>query len=1143
MNEAIDIQPPGWWRVSSKATVLLLLLTTALALTASSAHAAEPSKFYNAEHSLTGDCKESKVDPIPDPGCPGGTHPPTAFVRSWKVAVGPKGETYVHSSSTNETGVPSHIDIFDSNGHFITRVKNEELTDNSPNEIGLRGIAVDSTGHLYVAFGTFSPEVVRFDPSVYNPDAGEISYEMPGVLIVGESTKDMAVDLSNDHLFIRRTTGSESYIAEFGPPTDGVPNELLTDEIGRGDLQNIQFGSGQFALDRAHHRIYALDWQGTTNDEHTVIKVFSDESPYQLIETIDGSTLPNGEIVGSWRSSGLAVDEVTGRVFLADDGVNRVYELKAGGEYVATLPKPSLELGDQQIALDGSEESPNKGYLYVGSGALTGHLFAYEPSVSSQPPIVEGLAVAGVGAEEAVLKGTVDPKSEPAHWVIEYVSEQQYTDDGGFVNALVAGEGDVSPGGAVEVSAPATGLVPATAYRFRVRAENQCEPLGCEAETEASFSTFPAPPPTNADCPNQAFRTGASGTLPDCRAYELVTPPDTAGFPPRSVGAGSGTLFATPAASPAGDSVAFAIVGSLIPGFPGGTGHLQGDTYVVRRGLAAWETEILGPDATQATIPRPGGLSADHRFFAVTVSGEGSLTYGEDEVGILGAEYVRYPDGSFHLTGEGSLANTPLARTSFISESGSHLVMLTWSQAPQLEPLAPDGAEVIYDLTADGVLHVVSLLPGDVTPEAGISALMRGASSDGSAIAFSLKNSPELVYVRVDNAKTLPVGAGAAEFAGISDDGRYLLYLEGDDLYRLDTVSEVTEAITAVGDAVPVNIGSEGTGGYFLSSSVLPVGNNPLGASPQAGGQNLYHWGSGGLAFVATVTDRDAEGQSLGNDGFVDGLGLLTGAEELGRAQVVLSSRTSGDGSVLLFESRADITGFDSAGKVEVYRFDATANALQCVSCDPTGVSKPSGDASVSPPIGADQLFSPYVEIPTLTADGARAFFETPERLVAGDNDGLSDVYEWEADGVGSCSQTDGCLFLISTGQSTRDNRIFGVSRSGDDVFILTSDLLAGGDTDATPSIYDARVGGGFAPPPVPPAECLGEACQPAANPPFDATPNSASYHGQGNVAGKKATACSKGKRKVRRGGKSRCVPKRKRHHRHRAHANRRAHR
>ena len=81
-------------------------------------------------------------------------------------------------------------------------------------------------------------------------------------------------------------------------------------------------------------------------------------------------------------------------------------------------------------------------------------------------------------------------------------------------------------------------------------------------------------------------------------------------------------------------------------------------------------------------------------------------------------------------------------------------------------------------------------------------------------------------------------------------------------------------------------------------------------------------------------------------------------------------------------------------------------------------------------------------------------FFSTSNKLLPGDVNGLSNVYEYAG----------GELHLISTGTSAPDPS-FSVMRApnGEDVFFITSQSLVASDTDNTLSLYDARVGGGFA--------------------------------------------------------------------------------
>jgi hypothetical protein len=261
----------------------------------------------------------------------------------------------------------------------------------------------------------------------------------------------------------------------------------------------------------------------------------------------------------------------------------------------------------------------------------------------------------------------------------------------------------------------------------------------------------------------------------------------------------------------------------------------------------------------------------------------------------------------------------------------------------------------------------------------------------------------------------------------------------------------------------------------------------------------------------------------------VDGLGLWTTAFKEGGRTAIDPSRLNPDGSVMLFQSRANIAGYEPGEDApQIYRYDHTGERLHCISCIPTK-GKATGGASLQSIAGTgDDLapFSSFGFVPNITPDGNRAFFESTEALVSRDSNGVRDVYEWEEQGVGRCTTAGGCVYLITSGHSAIDNYLYGHSSSGDDVFFTTADILSGLDASDTVSIYDAKVGGGF--PETSKGICEGESCRPIlAPPPAVPQPESGVRPESGNVPpqGKK---CPKGKRKVKRGGKVVCVKKKK---------------
>jgi hypothetical protein len=1100
--------------------------------TAPAATAAGQLHAFDPVLSLTGSCEVSQLDEVPDPGpCPGVSgvdHPTSPFNNPRGVATDFYGDIYVASSGPeNVQGQQGRIIVFDSSGHFIT-----EFAD--PNGPG--ALVVDSEGSVYVAngFDTNEEGLVRYDPSVYEPAAGNIGYGGATFVLAKKEAagNGLAINPLNDHLF-RRKSGDTEAVLEYNSKAEG--NNVVGTISGLNPQETVGI-----AVDAVHGRLYVGDWVKYPDETENVIKVFSLAAPHDLLFTIEESDAPEGAFLAS--NLPLAADEGTGHLFVFDVVAKKVYEFDQDGTYLSSIAYPFQSTFHPSIAVDNGEQSPNGGlnpagrYLYVPSHPGGGHTFAFGPSTVGVPTI-ESQSIGDIGETEATLQAAINPGGLETQYTFQYLPLQQFEVEGGSFAAAETVAGDIPAGNAVvDVTAGATGLVPGTAYRFRVIATNSEGTDGGEAE----FTTYPAYGAFSG-CPNDGLRTGLSALLPDCRAYELVTPASTNARSPQGIGhLGTFLDFPMVQASPQGDAVSFQIEGGLIPGSDGGTGSLGGDPYLATRGESGWDTGHKGPSGAESPNVDPGATSPDqgYAFWSTSDGSGGAAIAGQ------ATYYVRYPDGHSALIGRGSLGVDPQAIGRLISENGSHIIFVVRNKeaanhpgpAIQLEPNAPpqveeevegkmvvQGTAAIYDRTPDEVTHVVSLLPGNKTPAPREEALYQGASLDGRGVAFKIGNE---LYLRYENAETYDIGEGVT-FAGVAEGGNRIFYLKGGRLYRFDVLTgAVTPFSPTIGGAVPVNVSADGSAAYLVSPSA-PLGlKNPHNAKPKLGAENLYLSREGTISFVGMVTKQDVEGEAA-NEAY-GGLGLWVQAVASGKPGSD-PSRTTADGHAMLFESRADLAGYNPQGHVEIYRFDSAANTLDCLSCVPTGVPARSDASleSISQGLGAAEPFTSSAYVKNLSADGRRAFFQSTEPLVPVDRDGLQDVYEWEAEGSGSCIHSGGCIYLISSEHSLRTDYLFAASDSGDDVFFISSDILLPRDAEETPSIYDARVGGGFAEPVA--AECEGEGCRPGLSaPPVMPGLASGGAGPSGNVG---RGRCPKGKHKVRRGGKVRCVKKHRRHH------------
>ena len=405
----------------------------------------------------------------------------------------------------------------------------------------------------------------------------------------------------------------------------------------------------------------------------------------------------------------------------------------------------------------------------------------------------------------------------------------------------------------------------------------------------------------------------------------------------------------------------------------------------------------------------------------------------------------------------------------------------------------------------------------------------------------------------------------------------------GTDIYQLDRESGILanlapDSASTNGVEVQGVLGTSEGGSYvYFAANGVPdgVGNSPnaMGEEAQAGSCkgtgntasgicNLYVAHDGSVDFIASLNATTSAEVSSG-----DALNWIVGQLEAGKQDSGKTARVSADGRVLVFRSQRQLTAYDNQGPrciktagneipgpcLEFYRFDHKQMSLACVSCDPRGTTPngPARLASVSPSnIGAPLPAATLAR--NLSRDGNRFFFETPDAMVAEDTNGqdgcpawgsipqtassraCQDVYEWEAPGTGSCTesspayseQNQGCIYLISTGKSEEASFFADADLDGENVFIYTYEQLVPQDTDALLDAYDARVGGGLASQhQVQAAPCAGETCKAPPSPPSaPQSPGSSGFAGPTDPHPKRAQQRKRKRRKQARQRKKRAA-------------------
>jgi hypothetical protein len=788
------------------------------------------------------------------------------------------------------------------------------------------------------------------------------------------------------------------------------------------------------------------------------------------------------------------------------------------GEYVHLVSGGSEALGGspEPVHARATGLLPDTQYTFcLEAQNIAGETVLGPPETFTTPvaaPAISEQTLPSIGATTATLSAQINPGGEPTTYLAEYGTSSSY---GSTTSAVSAGAGSAPEMIRVELS----GLASSTTYHVRLVASNS---IGSSDGEDLSFTTAPG--------------TAQASGLPDHRAYELVSKGVPEVYAPALGGdtqeEGQIATDRESRAAANGEKVAYLAEPSGI----GGSGSQGvGEQYLASRTANGWESTDMVP-AGASGFARYASFSAElstgifdteYEDSAVKLSGIPSgacdpfFVYTTAGMRAVFTE----PQGEIEC---GNTGNDDVASFAGASADGSHELFETQAAlTPEAEKASLEFGYNLYD-SVEGHLQQVNMLPGTEAspdpdasfggPHGAVGTAANPASydnvisSDGSHV-FWTDLSTARIYVRENNARTIPISAGAAEYLTATPDGRYSYYIEGSGssaaLWRFDVggfdestspeaqaLAESREQLTASGSGVQGLVGINQTGPdngyvYFVASAVLATNANSSGDHAQAEAPNLYLLTGRQISFLAALVPADNEGGRLIGDG-----------EESGIWQRNIGDRTSEvtpDGRSLGFMSRARLTSYENHEDPEVYAYDSESGLLSCVSCNPTGAPPGANDYGAGghiPTTSPSNAGSTY-QARWISDDGARVFFDSDDPLLPQAVNHKLNVYEWERNGVGTCRQNPSCLYLLSGGSSPEAAHFLDASANGDDVFFVSREDLVGQAHGEALKLYDARVDGGFS---ESHSACTGSGCQgaPPAPPEF-ATPPSVTFDGIGN--------------------------------------------
>ncbi|MGA8745171.1 MAG: hypothetical protein WB507_04835 [Solirubrobacterales bacterium] len=307
-----------------------------------------------------------------------------------------------------------------------------------------------------------------------------------------------------------------------------------------------------------------------------------------------------------------------------------------------------------------------------------------------------------------------------------------------------------------------------------------------------------------------------------------------------------------------------------------------------------------------------------------------------------------------------------------------------------------------------------------------------------------------------------------------------------------------------------VRVSADGTHAAFVATGVLTTepsesgpghGQFETGEFASQGADNLYVYDaeSGQTKFVARLCSGPEQSGSVADPACREVAGDDSPLWRPGELKP--SAVLTPDGNYLLFTSFGRLTPDKTSNVEAVFRYDFQTGRLIRVSFGHDGNDANGNDSRFAATIETGGAFLGYNELTedggrSISQDGSTVIFSTAAPLVSRDTNAGAhptgnctsgsvgtgcDVYEWEEEGHGTCTEAGGCISLISDGKAPHGASSAVIGSTGRDIVFQTTAGLIPEDTDGIGDFYDARVDGGFHAQHPPPACTSPEACRPAA--------------------------------------------------------------